>query len=603
MTDDIVTSPFRSLVELLRVRAAEQPDDRAYAFLSEAGDEKDALSFGELDQRARATAARLLAHDGVRPGDRALLVFPPGLAFFTGYFGCLYAGLIPVPVVPPRRSRLRLSTLSIARDCRPTVGLTVDDMLEDLPPEFAGVAEWQAIRWLGVSAADDTSAETAAPYDARSEDVAFLQYTSGSTSAPKGVMVGHGNLVLNLEMIKRTLGNSRSSTYVSWVPLYHDMGLILNALQTLYVGSLCVLMAPAGFMQRPLTWLSAIARYKAEVAGGPNFGYDLCVSRFRPERMEGVDLSGWRLAFNGAEPVRAETLRRFARTFVPYGFDWRAFYPCYGMAEGTLLLSGGRREAGPVVTPLDRRSLHQHGQVVPVTASEAVPAGGKQPPPPFEAVGCGSELVGERLAIVDPQTRRELPPGRVGEIWAAGPHITQGYWENEAATTETFRGHLADTGEGPFLRTGDLGFLLEGELYIAGRLKDVIIVRGENHYPQDIEATAASAHPALRPGFGAAFTVETGDDGGDEKLVIVQEVERTWRNKVDADTLAELVRQAVVAEHELGVSAVIFIRPGTLPKTSSGKVRRRLTGQLYLDGELEIWGTDEPAAAAVDGQR
>jgi acyl-CoA synthetase (AMP-forming)/AMP-acid ligase II len=597
MTD--IASPFRSLVDLLCVRAAEQRDDKAFAFISEAGDEKDAMTFGELDRRARAMAGRLQAQ-GARAGDRALLVFPPGIAFFTGYFGCLYAGMIPVPVVPPRRSRLRLSTLSIAQDCRPTVGLTVDGMVDELPPEFAGVAEWDAIRWHGVvgpPATGDTLAApepAAAPYDAKFEDVAFLQYTSGSTSAPKGVMVGHGNLVLNLEMIKRTLGNGRSSTYVSWVPLYHDMGLILNALQTLYVGSLCVLMAPAGFMQRPLTWLSAISRYKAEVAGGPNFGYDLCVSRFRPERMEGVDLSRWRLAFNGAEPVRAETLRRFAQTFAPYGFDRRALYPCYGMAEGTLLLSGGRREADPVITPLDRRSLHQQGQAAPATVGidRAAPA------EHFEAVGCGAELPGERLAIVDPETRREVAPGRVGEIWAAGPHIAQGYWKNEAATTETFRAHIAETGEGPFLRTGDLGFMLDGELYIAGRLKDVIIIRGENYYPQDIEATAASAHPALRPGFGAAFTIEAGDNQ-EEKLVIVHEVERTWRNKIDTDTLAELVRQAVVAEHELGVYAVIFIRPGTLPKTSSGKVRRRLTRQLYLDSELETWGTDEPTPATA----
>lgn len=558
---------IRSMNDLLRHRAETQPNDPAYAFVNERGDEECRLNFAELDRLARALAEPIRAH--TRPGGRALLIFPQGLDFIAAWFGCLYAGVIPVPVVSPKRNRLRHSTRAIVEDCRPALALTTSALLGEVRGEFAGSPAWDAMGWM---AADRRDAPTgnAPPHDARPEDVAFLQYTSGSTSLPKGVMVGHGNLIANLEMIQRALGNTRNSTYVSWVPLYHDMGLILNVLQTLYVGSLCVLMAPNGFMQRPLNWLRAISSYRAEVAGAPNFAFDLCTARHRADAMEGVDLSCWKLAFNGAEPVRADTLRTFTETFAPHGLDANALYPCYGMAEGTLLLSGGRRDAPPVIRAVSRAAL-QAGQAIPAIAETQ------------DAVGCGRALPGERLAIVDSQTGMECAPGGVGEIWAAGPHIAQGYWNNPAATRETFQAHLAGGGGGPFLRTGDLGFMLEGELFIAGRLKDVIIVRGQNHYPQDIEATAAVCHPALRPNHAAAFTVG-------EKLVIVQEVERVWRNRADYGELEGLVRAAIVAEHELMTHRVTFIRTGSLPKTSSGKVQRRRARQLWLDGELEVWG-------------
>ncbi|MBE9556413.1 MAG: fatty acyl-AMP ligase, partial [Proteobacteria bacterium] len=523
---------FRSMNDLLRHRAETQPDDPAYAFVNERGEEESRLTFAELDRLARALAEPIRLH--TRPGDRARLIFPQGLDFIAAWFGCLYAGVIPVPVVSPKRNRLRHSTRAIVEDCRPALALTTSALLGEVRGEFAGSPAWDAMGWM---AADrrDVPTDNAPPHDARPGDVAFLQYTSGSTSQPKGVMVGHGNLIANLEMIQRALGNTRKSTYVSWVPLYHDMGLILNVLQTLYVGSLCVLMAPNGFMQRPLNWLRAISDYRAEVAGAPSFAFDLCTTRHRADAMEGVDLSCWRLAFNGAEPVRADTLRTFAETFAPHGLDARALYPCYGMAEGTLLLSGGRRDAPPVIRAVSRAAL-QAGQAIPAIADAR------------DVVGCGRELSGERLAIVDPQTGMECAPGGVGEIWAAGPHIAQGYWNNPAATRETFQARLAGGGEGPFLRSGDLGFMLDGELFIAGRLKDVIIVRGQNHYPQDIEATAAACHPALRPNHAAAFTV---GEAGAEKLVIVQEVERVWRNRADYVELEGLVRAAVVAEHEL----------------------------------------------------
>ena len=569
MTHDSL--PFRSMSALLRHRAETQPDDPAYAFVNEREEEEDRLTFAELGHWAHMLAERV--RERTAPGDRALLIFPQGLDFIAAWFGCLYAGVIPVPVVSPKRNRLRHSTRAIVEDCRPALALTTSLLLGEVQGEFAGSPAWDAMGWMAADRSDRPGGSSPL-HDARPEDVAFLQYTSGSTSLPKGVMVGHGNLIANLEMIKRTLGNTQQSTYVSWVPLYHDMGLILNVLQTLYVGSLCVLMAPNGFMQRPLNWLRAISDYRAEVAGAPNFAFDLCAARHRPDAMEGVDLSCWKLAFNGAEPVRAGSLRTFAQTFAPYGLNAGALYPCYGMAEGTLLLSGGSRSAPPAIRAVSRAAL-QAGQALPAIA-------GTQ-----DVVGCGGELPGERLVIADPHTGVECAPGQVGEIWAAGPHIAQGYWNNPAATGETFQARLAGSGAGPFLRTGDLGFMLEGELFIAGRLKDVIIVRGQNHYPQDIEATAAACHAALRPNHAAAFTV---GEAGAEKLVIVQEVERVWRNRADYGELEGLVRAAIVAEHELMAHRVTFIRTGSLPKTSSGKVQRRRTRQLWLDGELEVWG-------------
>lgn len=568
---------FVTLVEVLSHRALHQSDERAYVFIGDCGTEITQLTFGELNSCSRSLAQELSIR--ARPGDRALLVFPPGLNFLVAYFACLYSGIVAVPVVPPRRGRLRLATLGIADDCQPKIGLTTEVLLPEIAQEFSGQAAWDAITWMSVEAALSVPSSGPEPHTARSDEIAFLQYTSGSTSAPKGVMVTHGNLVRNLEMIRRAVGTTQNSRIVSWMPLFHDMGLILNALHTLCVGSLCVLMSPASFMQRPLGWLTAISKYKAEVAGGPNFAYDLCVKRFSPERAQELDLRCWRVAMNGAEPVHARTLQNFSETFSPYGFERRAFYPCYGMAEGTLLLSGGARDVLPVTRKIERAPFAQ-GRIISVddTCTDR-----------REVVGCGSSLIGERLVVVDPATRRESASGQIGEIWAAGPHVALGYWRNPAASNETFGGRIAGTGDGPFLRTGDLGFLLDDELFITGRLKDVIIVNGQNHYPQDIEATVAACHPALRENFGAIFVV--GEDG-EHRLVVVQEVERTWRFRLNADNLIESVRRAVVAEHELMISEVVLIRAGTLPKTSSGKVQRRQTRELYVRGELELWPAD-----------
>jgi acyl-CoA synthetase (AMP-forming)/AMP-acid ligase II len=434
----------------------------------------------------------------------------------------------------------------------------------------------EGLEWIAVDTVlDDPDPDRASPHQPRRDDIAFLQYTSGSTSAPKGVMVSHGNLLANLEMIRIACGNTRVSTYVSWVPLYHDMGLILNALQALYVGASCVLMPPLTFLQRPHLWLKAIHHYRAEVAGGPNFAYDLCVERIRPEQLDGVDLSSWKLAFVGAEPVRAATIERFTTTFEGFGFSPEAMWPGYGMAEATLLISGGRRGAGPVFRRVSRSALGRH-QIEPAPDEGDCQA----------IVGCGRALVDERIAIIDPETRMRLGPNNIGEIWVAGANAAQGYWGDPVATEKVFAARIAGESNDKWLRTGDLGFLDDsGEVFVTGRIKDLIIIRGANHYPQDIEDTVQSSDPALRRHAGAAFAISNGD--ADERLIVVQEVERAQRNQINTGELTRRIREAIVREHDIVPYQIILLRPGALPKTTSGKIQRALSRQLWLDRTLE----------------
>jgi acyl-CoA synthetase (AMP-forming)/AMP-acid ligase II len=560
---------LRSLVGLLARRAAEQPNDRAYVFVSDRGTEEAVLTFRQLHETAIALAERLTA--SAQPGERAILVFPPGIEFMVAFFGCLMAGMIAVPMMMPRRNSARDASAAILANCTPALALTTSAfaLRGDLRERFAQ----ENIRWIEVDPNETAAVPPDLPEPAP-EDIAFLQYTSGSTSAPKGVMVTHANLLANLEMIRIALGNSKQSTYVNWVPLYHDMGLILNALQALYVGAACVLMAPNAFMQRPLGWLRAISRYRAEVACGPNFGFDLCVSRYRGDRMEGVDLSSLRVALNGAEPVRADTIARFIETFAPHGFDPGATYPAYGMAEATLLISGGTRGGGYVVRSVSRAALQVHSAEAPADLDDAQ-----------SVVGCGRALTGERIAVVEPESRMRLAADRIGEIWVGGANVARAYWRNDAASREELNAEI--TGEdGRWLRTGDLGFLdLSGELFVTGRIKDLIIIRGINHYPQDIERTVQLQDGALRENCGAAFSVP--DEDGEESLVVVQEVERTARHSIDTAEIRGQIREAIADSHELSARHIALIRPGALPKTTSGKIQRKLARRLWLDGGFE----------------
>ena len=575
--DDPAPAALRSLVELIHHRAATQPHDCAYTLLSDRGRPEASITFAELAARATALAGRLAAR--APPGERALLLCPGGIDFMVALCGCLLACIIAVPLMLPRRQSGRDASAGIVADCAPRLALAAGAVIEARRGELAERFASGGLEWLAV---DEAAAEAAAggapprllPAPA-ADDIALLQYTSGSTSAPKGVVLSHANLLANLAMIRRAFGNTARSTYVSWVPLYHDMGLIVNVLQSLYVGSRCVLMAPVAFIQRPLVWLRAIGEYRAEIAGGPNFAFDLCVERYHAEQMASIDLSGWRVAFNGAEPVRAETLQRFAATFAPHGFAPAALYPAYGMAEATVLVSAGPRGGGPVLRRVSRDGLQHHRAAAPHDAGDAQ-----------ALVGCGRALEGERIAVVDPASRRRLGPEAVGEIWVAGPNVARGYWRDAAAGDAVFGRRLDDGGEGEWLRTGDLGFLdAAGELFITGRIKEVIIIRGANHYPQDIEDTVQRCHPALRRHGGAAFAVAS--DGAAEELVVVQEIARTHRNRVDAGEVTGRIREAIVNEHEIVPRDIALLPPGALPVTTSGKIQRGLSRQLWQDGALQ----------------
>jgi acyl-CoA synthetase (AMP-forming)/AMP-acid ligase II len=464
------------------------------------------------------------------------LLFPPGLDFIVALLGCLSAGAVAVPAYPPSPGRGTGRLRSLLADARPRLALTVSAWVERVGRELSEAVE--TVEIVAIDGLLEEPAEDWRPAAADSSALAFLQYTSGSTSTPKGVRISQENLLANQRAIQRAFGQSEESVVVGWLPLYHDMGLIGNVLQPIWCGGSCVLMSPLAFLQRPARWLEAVSRFRATTSGGPDFAYALCVRKVLPAECVGLDLSSWRVAFNGAEPVRAATLDAFAAAFAPAGFRRRAFYPCYGLAEATLFVSGGDPDAPPV--------LHN------------------------SLVGCGRAWPGERLAIVDPETGKLVPAGEEAEVWVAGPSVADGYWGRPEETAHTFGARLAETGEGPFLRTGDLGRLgADGELFVTGRLKDLIVIRGRNLYPHDLERTAEESHPALRPGGAAAFSVEA---DGEERLVVAVEVER--RRETESREAAEAIRAAVLHEHEISPWEVVPIRAGTLPKTSSGKVRR-----------------------------
>jgi acyl-CoA synthetase (AMP-forming)/AMP-acid ligase II/acyl carrier protein len=567
-------SPFvgepNNLVELLRWRARSQADGTAYVFLADGLREEARLSYGELDGRARAIAVALQSR--VESGGRVLLLLPPGLDYVVAFFGCLYAGAVAVPAYPPRSNRSLLRAESIVADAEATLALTTDAILSRIRPLVAQSQNLRTLNWLAVEEALRADEGDWQEPAVAGDSLAFLQYTSGSTSNPRGVMVSHRNLLHNEEFIRSAFAQSEQSVIVGWLPLYHDMGLIGNVLQPLYLGASCILMSPLSFLRRPAQWLQAITRYRATTSGGPNFAYDLCARRISAEERESLDLSSWSVAFNGAEPIRQETLEKFTQTFAPCGFRREAFHPCYGLAEATLLVTVGRymRRGAPAVRTVRLKDLGRH------RVAEAGDEGARA------VVGCGAAGVGQRVSIVDPDTRVECPAGAVGEIWVSGPSVASGYWKRPEENERTFAARLAKTDEGPFLRTGDLGFVQDDELFVAGRLKELIIIRGMNHYPQDIEQTVEKCHAALRPGGGAAFSVEV---AGEERLVVVHEVER--RQPLDLGGAVEKIRQAVMERHELHVYGVMLIKAGSLPKTSSGKVQRHVCREGFLEGGLQ----------------
>jgi len=567
-----------TFVDVLRERALLQPEARVFTFLDEAGE--SSITYRELDEGARAVAATLRQH--LAPGDRALLLYPPGREYVLGFLGCLYAGVIAVPAYPPDPSRLartlpRLQVL--VADCRATAALTTSALIDMVGFLTEDAPVLRALRWLATDALEPGATAAWSAPSLSSEDLAFLQYTSGSTGTPKGVMLSHRNLLHNSGLIALGFDASPQPVGVIWLPPYHDMGLIGGILQPLYRDIPTVLMSPLFFLQRPLNWLEAISRHGGTVSGGPNFAYELCVRKTTPEQRAALDLRSWEVAFCGAEPIRQETLDRFAEAFAPAGFRREAFYPCYGLAEGTLIVSGGRKAEPPQVRHFAREALLRGEARAPDAGHEGVPM-----------IGCGGSLGDQEVRIVDPETRVPCAPGRVGEIWVRGASMAHGYWERSDDTARTFQARLAGSSEGPYLRTGDLGVLDGGELFVTGRRKDLLIIRGRNHYPQDLELTVERCDPGLRPGCGAAFSV---DSGGEERLVVVHEFADRSGADLEMRTreVIALIRQTVAEQHELGVHAVVLLVPGSIPKTSSGKIQRHACRTAFLEGSLEAVGS------------
>ncbi|MCP4702426.1 MAG: AMP-binding protein [Gammaproteobacteria bacterium] len=590
-----------TVVELLRMRAQCQPNDLAYRFLIDGENKAASLSYKELDRKARAIA--ILLQNETAVGDRALMLYAPGLEYISAFFGCLYAGILAVPVYPPRRNRPDRRIREIVADAQPATVLTTREFLSGMAHRLAHVPELAHLHRLASDDADEERAGQWKPPAVCGDTPAFLQYTSGSTGTPKGTIVCHDSLLYNQRMIKQAFGHTEKSDFAGWLPLYHDMGLIGNVLQPLYLGVPCTLMSPVSFLQKPFRWLQAISRYRAATSGGPNFAYDLCVKRITPEQRAGLDLSCWEVAFNGAEPVSAATLDRFTAAFAPCGFRREAFYPCYGMAEATLFVSGGNNITAPAVQKAESAALAQNQ----VTVYKETDMAGENRRPPAgkenreskktsydernykEIVSCGHAWLEEKIVIADPETRRLAGRDRIGEIWVSGLNIASGYWGHPEETTEIFQAYLADSGEGPFLRTGDLGFLQNGELFVTGRLKDLIIIRGRNHYPQDIEFTAEQSHPAILR--SAAFSVEV---KGEERLVVIAELARRFRpdprsahEKIpDKAEVFSKLRETISDQHELQVHAAALLKIGAIPMTSSGKIRHRACREHFLTGRL-----------------
>ena len=564
------SSTRKVLAEWIAEHASQSPEQPAVVFISDAHGTAHTWTYADLDLEARRVGARL--QERYRPGDRALLMCEPGLTYVAAFIGSLYAGMVPVPAYPPsplvpERGIKRLRT--IAADAEASVAIT-SSFLMPFTGEMQLTVGGRSLDWFQCDGSEEGWEARWRRVGRDGSDLNFLQYTSGSTSDPKGVEVTEGNLSAHLAMIYSRLERAGVADVrgVSWLPPYHDMGLVGCILVPLRYGRTTVLMGPDLFLRRPLTWLKAISDYRGSVSPAPNFAFDLCVRRTRPEERERLDLSCWAVAINGAEPVRLATMERFCETFEPYGFRRKAFFPSYGLAEATLLASTGSLDRAPAVVAARPGSVEAGAFQVAEGGSGVL------------LVSCGQPPEGGEVIVVDPQRGRPAPEDTVGELWIRGPHVARGYWKRPEQTEETFGGTLAD-GSGPYLRTGDLGFQHGGELFVTGRIKDLIVIRGVNHYPQDIEQTVEAAHPGLRPGCGAAFAV--GEET--EQLVVVQEVADSL---ADPEPAYQAIRRAILADHQVEVSAIVLVAPRSIPKTSSGKIQRRATRAAFLEGGLDI---------------
>jgi acyl-CoA synthetase (AMP-forming)/AMP-acid ligase II len=564
-----------TLIDLLELRGSSQPEQHAYTFLIDGKRESAPLSYGDLQAQAKAIASTLQEHQV--KGERALLLYPQGLEVVAAFCGCLYAGVIAIPVPPPESGRLKRTLprlRAIVKDAQASLVLTNKSILELVSNVEDEFPEFAQMRWIDTEAIDLSLGEKWQNPQINKDDLAYLQYTSGSTSTPKGVMLSHHNLIHHCRYLQRACGYDAGSISLTWMPYFHDYGLVEGLMVPLYNGHPCYIMSPFAFIKRPQQWLINIGKYGVTHSQAPNFAYDLCVRKIKDKQIQELDLSKWEAAGNAAEPINPRVMLEFADKFAEAGFRWTTFAPAYGLAEYTLLVSTKPKGTKPVFCAVETASFEQDKVVLAAPEQEE---GVKIIP------SCGQLVCETEVAIVHPDTLTRCGENEVGEVWVKDESVAQGYWQRTEETDKTFRAYTKDTKEGPFLRTGDLGFLREGELYINGRIKDLIIIRGTNHYPQDLEWSVQSLNPALRSDYGAAFSLEV---EGEERLVIVQEVERKAEN-LDTEKIIADIRQEISEQHELQIYAIVLAKPGTILKTASGKIQRRGCQANFVHGNIE----------------
>ena len=564
---------MQTVVDLLRYRAQTQANQTAYIFLKNGELAPTPLTYAELAEKAEAIATHLAPYTH----ERALLIYSyeSGLEFITAFYACLCAGVIAVPCHPPRNQQDFTDLQARLTSAQAKLILTeaaLHSKLHLLAPQHWIISD-------RVDEARRSPLPTVTP-----ESLAFLQYTSGSTGIPKGVMVTHSCIRSNQKTLEIAFGSNSQTISVGWLPLFHDMGLIGNVLQPLHLGIPSILMSPLAFIQKPIRWLQALSHYQATTSGAPNFAYDLLCRQTTHQQRQHLDLSHWEVAFTGAEPIRTKTLTQFATTFAPCGFRSHAFYPCYGMAEATLLITGSIKTDPPTIIYLNPVFLKENRAI----ATRAID------PETRPIVSCGRTWLDTQIVIVDPQTLTPCAPNQIGEIWVTGSGVGQGYWNLPEQTQQTFQATLENYPHQTFLRTGDLGFLKNQELYITGRLKEILVFWGFNHYPQHLEQTAENCHPALRPNASAAFAIPI---DGEEKLVLALEVDRHYRHSLDVEATVEAIRWAIFDQHFVDVYAIAFLKPGSIPKTSSGKIQRQTCQEKFLTQQLNLvaeWRSPQP---------
>jgi acyl-CoA synthetase (AMP-forming)/AMP-acid ligase II/acyl carrier protein len=564
-----------TLPEVLQMRAKQTPDKMAFNFLNDGDDDEEKITYRELDASARSIAVRLLSV--ARRGERALMLFPPGMDFIRALYGCLYAGVIAVPAYPPRKNRSLERIRLMVVDSGASVVMSTGEIFAGSEKNFQDVEELRSLPWVVIDKTAMTGISGEFMIDLNPGETALLQYTSGSTGLPKGVMVAHSNIMRNCDFIRCSFGFSQQTIGVSWLPSFHDMGLVGQIFQPVFTGFTSVLMPPVAFLQKPIRWMKAFSKYRGTMGGAPNFAFDLLANNTTPEEREGLDLSSIKTIYCGAEPIRKSTFDRFTDVYKAYGLTPEMLYPCYGMAETTLITSGPPALRGPVYLCVSGNELEKNmiEQVSPDHADARY------------LTGVGFPWLDTKVRIVNPETLISSSETEVGEVWVSGSSVTFGYWNNREVTESVFHAKINDEPDVSWLRTGDLGFFHNGELYITGRLKDVIIIHGRNYYPQDVEFYTENSHPALLSNASAAFSVDVDNE---EKLVIVAEVQRSFIRDLDVNSVCDAIREQISEEFELEVYAIQLLRTASILKTSSGKIQRKACREGFLNRSLQVVG-------------